>query len=858
LSKPDSTFGDLVRAQRHALGLTQAELADRARVSERAISDMERSLKTPHPATLRLVAKALELSADELKEWRAARQRRLLVAAVSSASRLHGSLPAARTSFVGREHLLATVNRLLGSAVGGNALLTLTGPGGTGKTRLAVEVAGTLADQYADGVCFVGLAPISDPRMVASSIAQTFGVAQDGRLPPLEGLKRYLSDRHLLLILDNFEQVLGAAVDIAELLAACPRLHVLATSRAPLRLLVERELPVPPLELPAMPGGPADEVAECEAVRLFVERASAVDSDFAFTGANAWAIVEVCRRVDGLPLAIELAAARARLLDPPAMLSRLERRLQLLTDGARDAPPRQQTLRSTIAWSYDLLDATEQAAFRRLGVFVGGFSLEAAQAVCIPYPVGTADEVLDVVESLLAKNLLRRVQAEPGVVRVTMLETIREFGLELLEWSGELEAVRRKHAEHFLRVAESAASELQGPAGRGWLDLLEMEHDNLRAALAWSLGTPDLNGETALRIAGVLGRFWWLRGHFGEGRQWLDRALLVSTGSASARMQALHAAGWLAHFQHESATSRELLQRSLAIAQQLRDRWWQAWVLHALGRVAYFDFEAPAARRFAEQTLVIARDIGDRWLIGWALHLLGLAAYIAGDDAMAETYYDQCLAVRRELGHLDGIAIALHIKGILDERSGNVGEALKLYRESLRLAREINATWLLSTVLPHFATLAAEHQPTRAARLGGAVTRMSESAQTLPIPLTQALFDQGMRLARRKLGAPAFAAAWAEGRGMSLDEAIDQALAVELPVHTESSANLTSAEIEVLRLMASGHTTREIAADLVIATSTVDRHITHIYQKLGRRGRAAAAAYAIEAGLLQREDIPQP
>jgi non-specific serine/threonine protein kinase len=854
---PASTFGELLRARRRATGLTQAELAERAGLSERAISDMERGLKTPHPATLRMLAKALALSDGELREWQAARQERIPNAVGPGAGPPLGHLPAARTSFVGRDRLLATVCALLCSTEDHNCLLTLTGPGGTGKTRLAVEAADALREQYADGVCFVGLATISDPRLVTSTIAQAFGLAHDGRLSPLEGLKRHLSDRHLLLILDNFEQVLGAAVDIAELVAACSRLRVLVTSRAPLRVLAERELPVPPLELPSLSGGPADAATECESVRLFVERARAVDAGFELGEDNAWAIVDICRRVDGLPLAIELAAARTRLLDPGAMLARLERRLHFLTDGAQDAPTRQQTLRNTITWSYDLLDAQGQALFRRLAVFVGGFSLEAAHSLCVPAVVDNDEAVFDVVESLLAKNLLRRAPAGPGEVRVGMFETIREFGLELLAWSGELEAVRRQHAEYFLRLAESGAPELGGPAARGWLDRLEVEHDNLRAALEWGLANPTQGGEMALRIAAALGRFWWLRGHFDEGRRWLNRALSVATGSASVTMKALHAAGWLAHFQHESTAASALLQRSLSIAERLQDLWWQAWVLHALGRVAYFEYDASAARQFANQSLTIAQALRDRWLIAWALHLLGLAACIAGDYTAAAEYYDQCLAIRGELGHLEGIAIAQHIKGILAERMGDSRAALQLYREALQVARELNASWLVSTILPHFATLAAGYQPTRAARLGGAVTLMVEQRLGLPIPLTQALFDDGMQLARRKLGQAAFAAAWAEGRAMSLEAAIYEAQSVQIPAQTRLASRLTSAEIEVLRRMASGRTTREIAAELVITVSTVDRHITHICQKIGRRGRSAATAFALESGLLQCADVPQ-
>jgi len=856
VSEPGPTFAELLRVQRHALGLTQAELAERAKLSERTISDMERGLKTPHRTTMRLLADAMALSPAELDEMETARRARSQQLADARTHSPQHDLPSPGTSFVGREQLLADVRRRLDSPSVGCRLLTLTGPGGTGKTRLALEAVGELRDRYPDGVRFVGLAPISDSRLVASQVAKTLGVAEDAALPPLERLKRYLRDRRLLLILDNFEHVLGAAVEIGELLAACSRLHVLVTSRAPLRLVAEQELTVPPLALPDSPRSLPVALVECESVRLFVERARAVKADFTLTEDNTSAVAEICRRLDGLPLAIELAAARTRLLDPRAMLARLEHRLRWLSGGARDAPARHQALRSTIAWSYGLLESREQALFRDLAVFLGGVSLETAQAVCATASDCEEDDILDLIESLAAKSLLLPVADRAGDVRVSMLETIREFALEQLEWNGELEPMQRRHAEHFLGFAEQAESGLAGPAARIWLDRLEIEHDNLRAALHWGLANPSRGGETALRLAAALAPFWWLAGHFGEGRRWLTHALAVAPSSYAPRMRALHGAGWLAHFQRESATARALLQESLAIAENLKDRWWQAWVLHALGRVAYFDSDPVGTRKLAEKSLAIAEVLGDRWLIAWDLHLLGLAAYIANDDAAAIGFYDRSLEIRYELGHIVGIVIALHLKGSACQRSGNLAAALELYREALRVVRELNSAWLLSTVLPHFAGLAAEHQPKRVARLGGAVTLMSESADTLPIPLTQALLNEGVQLARRKLGEAAFAAAWAEGRAMSLEAAIAEALAVEVVPQSSYPASLTAAEVEVLRRLASGRTTHQIAAELQNAVSTVESHITHIYHKIGRRGRAAATAFAIAQGLVKEQGEP--
>jgi non-specific serine/threonine protein kinase len=835
-------FAELLRQERRALGLTQAELAERAQLSERAISDMERGLKTPHRATVRLLGEALRLAPERLEDLEAARQARRQFALSSAAPTGH-SLPVARTTFIGRERLLAEVRRLMAATSTGARLLTLTGPGGTGKTRVALAAAQGLLEAFPDGVYFVDLGAISDSGLVASTMAQTLGVPVGGRQRPLDVLRNYLRDRHLLLVLDNFEQVLGAAVEVGELLSTCPRLHVLVTSRAPLRLVGEMELTVPPLGLPEAGSDHCQALEQYESVQLYVERVRAIWSDFALTDENAAAVGEICRRLDGLPLAIELAAARSRLLEPRAMLAPLETRLQWLTGGARDAPARQQTLRNTIAWSYELLDPEEQALFRHLAVFVGGCSLEAVQAV------HGEDQTLDRIDSLVAKNLLRSMRTTDAEVRVGPLETIREFGLEQLAERGELEPLRRRHADYFLALAERAEPGLGGPTTRGWLDRLELEHDNLRAALEWSLTPPIHTSDLALRLAGALARFWWLGGHFGEGSRWLNRALATSQAGTSARMKALSGAGWLAHMQHDLAAARGLLEESLAIAEKVHDERARAWVLHVLGRTAYFEHDVARARQFGERSLRIASTLGDRWLTGWAVHLLGLAAHIAHDDAAAHAYYEQSLTIRNELGHLEGIVIVLHLRGMLHHRAGDYPAALALYRESLEIAGDLRAAWLERTILSLFAGLAAERQPELAARLGGAVTVMSQSAHTLNIPLTEALFTSGMQAARRRLGDSAFATAWAEGRAMSPAAVSAAAWSVEVAPRAEFPARLTAAEVQVLRRVAGGWTTAQIAAELVVAVSTVDRHLTHIYQKIGRRGRVAAAAFALEHGL---------
>jgi non-specific serine/threonine protein kinase len=844
-----SSFGDLLRQYRRELGLTQEVLAERAGLSEHGIQKLERGVTQPYRDTAQRLEDALQLAPDDRVRFRAAVRpvRRYQAARPRSpVTSPRNGLPGSRTSFVGRASVLADVKQLIRSTSHASRLLTLTGAGGTGKTRIALQAAGGMLDDFPDGVHFVDLAPVSDSQLVGASIAQTLGVSGDSRQAPLDAVKKYLLDRHLLLILDNFEQVLGAAADVAELLSACPRLQALVTSRAPLRLLGEQELSVPPLEVPEPTTCGTLALSDCESVQLFVDRARAVQPEFAPGGNTLAVVAEICRRLDGLPLAIELAAARIRLLEPRAMLGLLERRLELLTGGARDAPTRQQTLRNTIAWSYDLLEPREQDFFRRVSVFVGGCSLDAAQAVC------NEGQIVDLAESLVAKNLLRPLAAggSQSEVRIGMFETIREFGLEQLAWTGEMEPLRRRHADYFLSLAEEAEVGLRGPQVRSCLERLEREHDNLRAALAWGLAADsDQSAHIALRLAGSMARFWYMAGHNDEGRRWTARALANTPAHTPARAKALYGTAWLAHNQRDFAAARTMLEESLAIAEELDDAWARGWVLHMIGRVAYMANDPIGAQQFAEKALPVAEATGDRWLIAWIFHLMGLAAYLAGDDATAHVHYDRTVAIRRDLGDLEGLAVVLHLKGMLPHRAGDLRAAHALYREALELADEIKSTWHYLCVVPLFASLAAERQPSLAARLAGAVAVLTESAQTLPIPITEAFFNAGVRLARRKLGDTAFQAAWADGRAMPLEAAVALAREVVLKPHGDTPANLTTAEVEVLRRLARGLTTREIATELVVAVSTVDRHITHIYAKLGCRGRAAAATFAVEHGL---------
>src|SRR5947209_8264900 len=486
----------------------------------------------------------------------------------------NNNLPVQLTSLIGREQQVAAACALLSRPE--VRLLTLLGPGGVGKTRLGVQIATELVDAFVDGICFVPLAPISGPDLVVPSIARTFGLGETGDRSLLELLKAYLREQQLLLLLDNFEQVVAAAPVVTELLVACPDLKVLVTSRTSLRVRGEREFPVPPLALPDPKHLPAiDVLSQYSSVALFVERALALKPDVQLTAANAHAIAEICARLDGLPLAIELAATRIKLLPPQALLARLGSRLQMLTEGARDVPERQQTLRNAIKWSYDLLSTNEQRLFRRLSVFVGGCTLAALEEVCEALG-DVATNVLEGVASLIDKNLLQQVEDVNGEPRLVMLETIREYGLECLaasEEAGEAEATRLAHANYYLQLAEETEQKLRSAQQVIWLEQLEREHDNLRTALRWLVEREEV--EMALRLGGAMCQFWAMRGHLSEGRQPWDGIVSGSnleTVSMRVRAKALNGAGVMAYTQGDFVHAKVLCQESLELFRKLGNR----------------------------------------------------------------------------------------------------------------------------------------------------------------------------------------------------------------------------------------------------------------------------------------------
>jgi len=609
------------------------------------------------------------------------------------------NLPGPLTPLIGREQEIQAVCGLLQRSEA--RLVTLTGPGGVGKTRLGLEVATALLHDFPDGVCFVSLAPISDPDLVVATIAQALGIQEAGEQPLADLLQASVRDKRLLL-LDNFEQVAAAAPGLADLLSVCPQLKMLVTSRAVLHVRAEHEFPVPPLALPDLEHLPGSEtLAQYTAVALFLQCVQAARPDFRLTPANTRAIAEICVRLDGLPLAIELAAALIKLLPPQALLTRLAHRLQVLTSGARDAPVRQQTLRNTLAWSYDLLDAEEQRLFRRLSVFVRGCTLEAVEGI---YNVlgNTPAEVLDGVASLMDKSLLRQVEQEGGEPRLLMLATIREFGLEALEASGEMESTRRAHATYYLALAEDAELELGGPRQGARLGQLEREHDNLRAALSWSLEQTgdagaredERNREIALRLGGALRGFWRVHGHISEGRNFLEHALAAREGSAAfVQAKALLAAATLAYIQGDYERAEALCKESLALYRELEDLPGIAHSLHELGLVSSTRGDIATARSLLAESLALARVVDDELLIAWALLHQGQVESSQGEYARARTLFEESLAIHRRLQNKRLIAQTLsQLAQVLFVSQSDQAQVPSLLEECLAISREIGFT----------------------------------------------------------------------------------------------------------------------------------------------------------------------
>jgi predicted ATPase/transcriptional regulator with XRE-family HTH domain/Tfp pilus assembly protein PilF len=694
-----STFGSRLKQLRQEHGLTQDALAERVGCATQTIRKIEGGQRRPSYQIAAKLAEQLGVAPEErasfIRYSRDEPREEAVVLPAQAVSKAPPAgfpapprnLPTSLTRLIGRQQeVISAQQHLLRGDV---RLLTLNGPGGTGKTRLGVEVAAGLEDHFGDGVVFVNLVPIHDPALVIPTIADAVGTGEEGGRPRLERLKEGLRTLRMLLVLDNFEQVIPAAGLVADLLSFCPGLKALVTSREVLRVRGEHVFAVHPLPVLVSKRATASELlSQSAAVQLFCERAVAAKPDFAITDQNAPAIAELCQRLDGLPLAIELAAARSKLFPPEALLARLGSRLHLLTGGPRDLPARQQTLRNTIAWSYDLLTDSEQKLFRQLCVFNGGCSLDAAVAVCT---AGEGLEIVDGLGSLLDKSLLwqdARASREPWFL---MLETIREYGLEQLERSGEAEYTRRAHAYYYLPLVEQAESHLWGGAQAQTLDRLEQEHDNLRLALAWHLAQEE-GVEPALRMAGLLWRFWSMRGHWTEGQQWLEQALSRRAGAAPAhRWIALHGAGNLSFDLGEYARAKAYYEESLAVTQQLNLQRGIANSLLNLSLVSFHQGDLGQAIALQEQALAIHRALDNR--IGTALALNNMATLLEeeGDYDRAAVFAEEGLARYRDLGDSLGIAQVLHVQALLAHRRSAYERASTLFEECQTIYENLGA-----------------------------------------------------------------------------------------------------------------------------------------------------------------------
>ncbi len=863
---PESiSFGTWLRQKRRALDLTQKALAHQVGCAEITVRRMEADEYKPSNELAQVLFEKLGIPEPERAHW--VRFARGLaeypeLQSTSFSSREHKTnLPIALTSFIGREKEIETVKHII-TAHGGGRLLTLTGAGGSGKTRLALEVAVKSRDAFPDGVWFIDFAPLTDPALVPQSLLTAFGLSEQADRSTLSMVSDFLQPKQVLLILDNCEHLIEASAQLAEtLLRTCPTLHILATSREALNAAGETIYLVPTLTSPDPAHADLATLAQYEAARLFVERAQTALPGFKLTNDNTLAIARVCNQLDGIPLALELAAARVKALRVEQIAARLAEhdQFRLLRGGSRTSLPRHQTLHALIDWSYNLLSKEERLGLQRLSVFAGGCTLEAVEAVCTGEGV-EAKEVLDLMTQLVNKSLIISERAPGQEVRYHMLETIRQYASERLLEAGENKQLRNRHLDFFLQWAEQAEPKLRGPQQLKWLNQLESELDNLRAALEWSLAQTD-GGEASLRLASALIAFWHQRGHVSEGRAWLARALAnpADPHAGAARAKALYGAGYLANSQGDKTTSRTLLEESVTLWQALGsagqtglayalatlaeatrglgnhtasrsfageaialfreqdERWGLAYALSSLGLTIRDQEDFALARSVLDESVALWQDLGDQWGLGLATDRLGMVAQRQGDYEVARRHYVDCLAIARRQGDANGVALAFLDLGIatlnLGDRvqakayfeecftwfresgnksdlaicfydfgylalfEGNNQQAQSFFEQELALARTIGPLWLGSQALFGLAGVAAASgQAGRAARLLGAAEARLEAGASY-IDAADRLFNgRTITSAVAQLGESAFAAARAEGRAMTFEQAADYAL----------------------------------------------------------------------------------
>jgi predicted ATPase/DNA-binding NarL/FixJ family response regulator len=796
-------------------------------------------------------------------------------AETSLGSRDHQNLPIQVTTFIGREQEITEIQRLLATT----HLLTLTGSPGVGKTRLALETALRQRDcstgsgqAYADGFWLVELAALADPALVPQTAATALGLPENPRRPLVQTLVDFLKPRAMMLLLDNCEHLIDACAALAEsLLRACPRLRILATSREALRIAGETCLRVPSLTLPnPRQLARTDHLTAYEAVRLFLDRAAAAAPGFVLTDQNASALAQVCQRLDGIPLAIELAAVRVKVLSPGEIAARLNDRFRLLAAGSRMALPRQQTLRALVDWSHDLLSEPERILFRRLSVFAGGWTLAAAEATCA-FGVGTdagpelsPEEVLDLLGILVDKSLVVAEQHLEGT-RYRLLETLRQYAAEKLRAAGEEARVRRRHRDWFAGFVGRQLERLSGPQQAEAFARLDAEHDNLRAALDWCEMEPG-GWEAGAQLADELRWFWGLRGYVREGRERLDRLLALATEPTAGRARALSAAGNLAQHVGEYDRAAALLEESVGIWRELGDERGAAVALARLGQLEQSRGDYDRAWMLLEESRRMCPDVGTvSGLDAPRAVYLAQVAKNRGDHARAIPLFEECLGQARARGDRHAASSVLRSLGELTQARGDYERAAGYLRESLLLIRELNDQACALTTLDSLAVLAAARgDSVRAARLFAAAGA-SRAAQSRSLPSTeQDRLDRAAANARDRLGMATFDTAWSEGRAMTLEQAIGAALTLDEPTNRErrdphetptgsQAALLTCRERDVADLIARGYTNRQIAAELVISERTVHAHVRNILAKLGFTSRAQVAAWAAQEGWLKTQ-----
>jgi predicted ATPase/DNA-binding XRE family transcriptional regulator len=777
-------FGTMMRELRIAAGLTQEDLAERTGLSVRGISDLERGARShPRFETVRMLADALDLAPTKRADLIAAARATPGAIPKESAPSIAGvsSLPLPATRLIGREQDINNIVELL--AYPEVRLLTLTGPGGVGKTQLALAVARQVRASFTDGAVFVPLAPLSEPGLVAPAIAEALEIHEAGPRPIVEGLRAAIGARKLLLLLDNFEHLTVAAPVVSDLLTACPNLQVLVTSRERLRLSGEQVFDVPPLELPeATPALPLEKLKSYAAVRLFVNRARETKPKFTLNEADAGVVADVCRSLDGLPLALELAAARVRVLAPSALLAQLSNRMLLLTGGYRDAPARLQTMRQAIAWSYDLLSLEEQRLFRHLSVFVGGFTLEAAQAVM-------GDRfVLDDLASHVDKSLVQQAEQPAGEKRFSILETIREFGLDQLAASGEMANLRAAHAAYYLAYAEQADQAPMTDEKRMWGARLEAELPNMRAALAWAEDQHD--AELMLRLARALYWVWSSRGSMREADSWLKRTIEASADVPpklhGRRALLLLDAVACATTQGDYDRAATLADDALALAHASGDAKAKARAALVRGNLALWQGDWDRANSYLLDALAQWRNLEPARGLAGTLENLGLLAALQGNHTEAESWYSELLTVAQAQRWPVQTAWALNGLGACAREQGDLPRAVSLFGEALTLVRDGSE---LATIANCFIDLgmvaAVTAKPEQGTRLFGAANAIRERKGWVDPAVELAQLEQAYAPARAQLSEEAFAAAWAAGREQPLDQAIAEALTVAHDVTAE-------------------------------------------------------------------------